>query len=210
MPGRSAPFSRLARQIGPTALEGFENEGFVRFDDPAQVPRLVACRWRAEKPMTPTKRRRWMDSAEFRGLRQALALDHRARVIEPLSFLRRCAIGVLVSALNVRRQALAAKPQKPIRAAPADDFAARAMGTALSRHPLDAGRSERVLGAALAAVFKLQAPQRRAAFLSAINASGVASALIPEIANSQAEKSSDLHRIALSIQTSLTKSIITL
>ena len=35
MPGCSAAFARFARQIGPTALEGFEDEGFVRFDDPS-------------------------------------------------------------------------------------------------------------------------------------------------------------------------------
>ena len=35
MPGRSAAFARLARRIGPSALEGFEDEGFVRFDDPS-------------------------------------------------------------------------------------------------------------------------------------------------------------------------------
>ena len=69
MAGRPTPFSRLAWQIGPTALEGFENEGLIRFDDPAQRSRLVV-RWRAEKPMPPAERRRWMDAAEFRGLRQ--------------------------------------------------------------------------------------------------------------------------------------------
>ena len=35
MPGRSTSFARLSRQIGPAALEGFEDEGFVRFDDPS-------------------------------------------------------------------------------------------------------------------------------------------------------------------------------
>jgi hypothetical protein len=35
MLGRAAAFARRARQIGPAALEGFENEGFVRFDDPS-------------------------------------------------------------------------------------------------------------------------------------------------------------------------------
>jgi hypothetical protein len=35
MPGRSAPFARLARQIGPAAVEGFEDEGLVGFDDPS-------------------------------------------------------------------------------------------------------------------------------------------------------------------------------
>ena len=35
MPGCSAALTRLARQIGPTALERLEDEGFVRFDDPS-------------------------------------------------------------------------------------------------------------------------------------------------------------------------------
>jgi hypothetical protein len=33
MPRRSAALARLSRQVGPSALEGFENEGLVRFDD---------------------------------------------------------------------------------------------------------------------------------------------------------------------------------
>ena len=32
MPGCSAPFAGLARQVGPTALEGFENEGLIRLE----------------------------------------------------------------------------------------------------------------------------------------------------------------------------------
>src|SRR5277367_3088959 len=35
MPGRSAAFARLARQVGPAALERFEDEGLVRFNDPS-------------------------------------------------------------------------------------------------------------------------------------------------------------------------------
>jgi hypothetical protein len=35
MPGLAASFARGARQIGPSAFEGFEDEGLVRFDDPA-------------------------------------------------------------------------------------------------------------------------------------------------------------------------------
>ena len=35
MPGRSAALSRLSPQVGPAPLEGFEDEGFVRFDDPS-------------------------------------------------------------------------------------------------------------------------------------------------------------------------------
>src|SRR3984957_9007530 len=52
MPGRAAAFARLARQIGPPALEGFEDEGFVRFDDSAQPSRLVDRR-SAQKTMLP-------------------------------------------------------------------------------------------------------------------------------------------------------------
>jgi len=35
MSGRSAALAGLARQVGPAALERLEDEGFVRFDDPA-------------------------------------------------------------------------------------------------------------------------------------------------------------------------------
>ena len=35
MSRRSAPLARLARQVGPAAVEGFEAEGLIRFDDPA-------------------------------------------------------------------------------------------------------------------------------------------------------------------------------
>ena len=34
-PGRSAALARLSRQVGPAALEGFEDEVFVRLDDPS-------------------------------------------------------------------------------------------------------------------------------------------------------------------------------
>jgi hypothetical protein len=35
MPGRSASLTRLARQVGPTAFEGFENKSLIRLDDSA-------------------------------------------------------------------------------------------------------------------------------------------------------------------------------
>jgi hypothetical protein len=34
MSGRSAPLARLERRAGPAALEGFEDEGLVRLDNP--------------------------------------------------------------------------------------------------------------------------------------------------------------------------------
>jgi hypothetical protein len=35
MPRRPTPFPRFSRQIGPAALEGFKDEGFIRLDDSA-------------------------------------------------------------------------------------------------------------------------------------------------------------------------------
>src|SRR6202044_58832 len=171
-------------------------------------PGLVACRG-AQKPMTPTKRRRRMDSAERRGLRQALALDHRARVIEP---------AVLLAQMRHRRPgqriegapaALAAKPQKPMRAAPADDFAARAMGTPLSRHALDAGRSERVLLAAALAALLGGSCSRAPNHARLLKRNHRLPALVlahPRNRRQPSRKIFNLHRIALPIRTTLTKS----
>ena len=85
-----------------------------------------------------------MDAAERRGLRQALALDHRTRVIKPLLLLAQMRHRRLGQRVEGAPATLAAEPQKPVRAAPTDDLAARAMGTALSRDALDARRSKRV------------------------------------------------------------------
>ena len=41
MSGLAAPFARRARQIGPAALEGFEDKGLIRLDNPAQRSRFV-------------------------------------------------------------------------------------------------------------------------------------------------------------------------
>jgi hypothetical protein len=130
-----------------------------------------------------------MDAAKRRGLRQAFALDHRARVIEPFLLLAQMRHWRLGQRIEGAPAALAAKPQQPMRAAPADDLAARAMGTALSRDALVTGRSERVLlAAALAA--RLRRSSRRAptpfAFSSAAIAAVRCPSFIPEIADSQA------------------------
>jgi hypothetical protein len=102
-----------------------------------------------------------MDAAERRGLRQAFALDHRPGVIKPFFLLAQMRHWRLGQRIEGAPAALAAKPQKPMRAAPADDLAARAMGTALSRDALDAGRSQRVLLAAAFAAL-LHRTSRRA------------------------------------------------
>ena len=121
------------------------------------------------------------------------------------SFLRRCAIGVLVSALKVRPQAIAAKPQKPIRAAPADDLAARAMGTALSRDALDAGpfparplwrlRLSCPSSQTLPARRQLRSPSQ-----APPSPPTRCPSLIPEIADSHSRANLSLHRIATSIR----------
>jgi hypothetical protein len=142
--------------------------------------------------MSPAERRRRMNAAQLRSLGQALALDRRARVIEPFLLLAQMRHWRLGQRIEGAPAALAAKPQ-PMRAAPADDLAARAMGTALSRDALVTGRSERVLLAgALAA--RLRRSSRLApnplAFSSAAIAAVRCPSFIPEIADSQAAKSS--------------------
>jgi hypothetical protein len=111
--------------------------------------------------MTPAEGCRRMDAAERRGLRQAFVLDHRPRVIKPFLLLAQMRHRRLGQRIEGAPAALAAKPQKPMRAAPADDLTARAMGTALSRDALDAGRSERVLLTAARATL-LRRSSRRA------------------------------------------------
>src|SRR6516164_7739175 len=108
-------------------------------------------------------------------------------------------MGVLVSALNVRPQ-LFAKPQKTMRAAPADDFVARAVRTALGRDALMARRSERVLTPtappadflrrALRQIRRLRRPAFPLVASNAGNAARRCSALSSPIAANQAEKSS--------------------
>ena len=147
MSGRSAPLPRLSRQVGPSALEGFEDEGLVRLDDPSQHPGLVGS-GRAEKPMPPAEGRRWVNAAEFGGLRQALALDHRSGVIEPFLFLAQMRHGRLGQGVERAPAALAAEPQKSMRASPADDLAARAMRAASALDALMAGGSKRILAMA--------------------------------------------------------------
>src|SRR5271169_5833742 len=106
--------------------------------------------------MPPAKRRRRMDAAKLGCLRQALALDHRSGVIEPAGLLAQMRYRRFGQRVEGAPAALAAEPQKPMRAAPANDRAAGAMGAALAFHPLMAGRAKRILAATA-----LGAPLRR-------------------------------------------------
>ena len=144
MPGLSIPLSRLSRQVGPSALEGFEDEGLIRLDDSAQRSGLVVG-GRAQKPMPPAKSRRRMNAAKLGGLRQTLARDHRPGVIGPALLLAQMRHRRLGERVERAPATLAAKPQQPVRAAPADDRSARAMRTALAFHPLPTGGPKRIL-----------------------------------------------------------------
>ena len=136
--------------------------------------------------MAPAEGRRRMNAAERRGLRQALAFDHRSGVIEPTILLAQMRHRRLGQRVEGAPATLAAKPQKPVRAAPADDCSARAMGTALGLHTLMAGRSKRVLAATTLAAPLRPSPVRssdaapvfaRSAFDSASKASRLWSTL---------------------------------
>ena len=112
MPGRSASLMRLARQVGPAALEGFEDEGLIRLDDSAQTARLVVG-GRAQVSMPPAERGGRMDAAQFRGLRQALALDQCRGLCEPLLHLAQMRDGRSGQALYVRPQLLQRNGNSP-------------------------------------------------------------------------------------------------
>src|ERR1700722_17547180 len=95
--------------------------------------------------MPPPEGRRRMNAAQFRGLRQALALDHRPGLIEP---------SILLAQMRHRRPgqgvegafaAFAAESQKPVGAAPTDNLATGTVRATLAFHPLMARCPQPVL-----------------------------------------------------------------
>jgi hypothetical protein len=164
--------------------------------------------------MSPAEGRRRMNAAERCGLRQALAFDHRSGVIEPALLLAQMRHRRFGQRVEGAPAALAAKPQKAVRAAPADDLAARAMRTALGLDALIAGRSKRVLAGAAPDAFlrttprqtrRLRIPSFPFAASSACNASRRCTALNPAIAKSHPEKSSAFIESIPTIRPSLTQ-----
>src|SRR5574337_694765 len=95
--------------------------------------------------MPPAERGRRMNPAQVRGLGQAPALDRRLGVSEPTLLLAQTRHWRLGQRVEGAPAVLAAEPQQSMRTAPADDFAPRAMRTALTLDPLHAGRPQRVL-----------------------------------------------------------------
>ncbi len=118
MPGRSAPLARLSRQIGPPALEGFKNKGLIRLDDSAQRSRLVASAGARRNRCRQRKAVVRMHAAQFSGLHQTLALDHRPGVIEPTLLLAQMRHRRFGQRVERAPATLAAEPQKTVRTAP--------------------------------------------------------------------------------------------
>ncbi len=163
-----APFRRrlraFRRQIGPSALEGFrELKVSSASTNSAQASEACRSAGRAQKPMTPTKRRRRMEPAELpRSWPGSCPRSSRARDRASASFLRRCAIGVLVSVLKVRPQLLQRNRKSPCERPQPTISRPAQWGHPSSRHALDAGRSEaRPPGAALAALLGGSCQPRR-------------------------------------------------
>ena len=102
---REDPAAALAggtRQIGAFALERFQNESFVGLDDPAQLDWLVE-RCGRQEPVTPAEGRAAGHAAAFAFATLSPVIKASACASQR-SFLRRCASGVPVKPLNVRRQ----------------------------------------------------------------------------------------------------------
>ena len=158
--------------------------------------------------MAPAERRRRMNAAQLRGLGQALALDHRPGVIEPFLLLAQMRHRRLGQRIEGAPTALAAKPQKSVRAAPTDDLASRAMRTALSRDALVTGRSQRVLLAAtLAGLLRRTSPlgPDRARLLKRRDRLRALPLVHPRNRRQPSRKILSLHRIAPSIRPTLNK-----
>src|SRR5271166_817029 len=132
--GLAAPLARCSRQIAAFALEGFEDEGLVRLDDPGQARRLVEIE-RGQEPMSPPERGGVGHLAAFRGLRDRLAGDQRLRRVRP---------AILVMQAGQRRPgqrvecllaARAAVPRLAASLAPGTNVIPTAVRTAKARNP---------------------------------------------------------------------------
>lgn len=156
--------------------------------------------------MAPAKRRRRMNAAQRRGLGQALALDHRPGVSEPLFLLAQMRHRRFGQRIEGAPAAPAAEPQKPIRTAPTDDLAPGAMGTPMRRDAPMAGRSQRVLPAAMPASLlplRFRLRRNRARLFKRRNRLPALHLVHPRSRRQPCRKILSLHRIAPSIRTIL-------
>ena len=132
--GFAAPLARCSRQIAAFALEGFEDEGLVRLDDPGQAQRLVEIE-RGQEPMSPPERGGVGHLAAFRGLRDRLAGDQRLRLVRPAIPVMQAGQrrpGQRVECLPATR---AAVPRLAASLAPGANVVPTAVRTAKARNP---------------------------------------------------------------------------
>src|SRR5208283_1774387 len=132
--GLAAPLARCSRQIAAFALEGFEDEGLVRLDDPGQARRLVEIE-RRQEPMSPPERGGVGHLAAFRGLRDRLAGDQRLRLVRPAILVMQAGqrrSGQRVECLPAVR---AAVPRLAASLAPGTNVIPTAVRTAKARNP---------------------------------------------------------------------------
>ena len=169
MPGRSASLTRLARQVGPAALEGFEDEGLVASTIPLKLRGLSS----AGAGTDAASGTRWSDGRRTVSRSSpGSSLDHRLGVSEPLLLLAQMRHGRSGQGVERASATLAAESQQPVRAAPADDLATRAM-----RQPRLSTRSTLVVPSASSVRLARRFPCEGAA-----KSSGAAAPLPPSLA----------------------------
>jgi hypothetical protein len=118
-------------QTAPPTLEGLEDEGLVRFDDPRKALWLVVIE-RGEKSMSPPEGGARVDPASLGRLGEAFALDEGSPLIEP-------AVRVVQAGDRARRERIeglatlsAAVARQAPRAAPPSNLGAAAVRAAVS------------------------------------------------------------------------------
>jgi hypothetical protein len=159
----------------------------------------LVARGGAEKPMAPAEGRRRVNAAERRGLRQALALDHRSGVIEPavlLAQMRHRRLGQRVegapATLATEAQRPCERPSRPLlgpRNGDSPGFSP-AHGWSFQARPRDGHASPPCSAPPPAKPPSPNAPPRLPLALSASKAAPRCAALKPAIAQSHPEKSS--------------------
>ena len=154
-------------------------ESRMKVSSASTIPlKLEACRRRARAGTDAASGTRWSDGRRTvsRSSPGSCPRSSPGRD-EPLLLLAQMRHGRSGQGVERASTTLAAESQQPIRAAPADDLATRAMRAAPAFHPLDAYRSQRVLRPAWRVAFpwkaalNISARRRSPAFASASAAS---------------------------------------
>ena len=132
-----------AGQARTLALEGFQDEGLIRFDDAGQLGWLVQRR-SLQKPMPPAKGGGRGDATAFRRLGQALARQHRRRLRRPAILLAQSGQRRPGQAIEAATAAIAAIAGQAVGVSPALPAATAAMRAARRFDPAFRGRRHRL------------------------------------------------------------------